>query len=201
MLSAEGSPWLIHDDTLERTSNGSGRVGQATDVVLQGLDAGAHLHPAFSGEPLPRLEAAARVCRELGLCANVEIKPARGCEVISGDVVARRVLELWAGNSLPLVSSFSEVALQAARAVAPQLPLALLCEKPPVDWPDRLDELGAYSLHCAAEWVDGSLLALAQSRGTPVLCWTVNDRRQAESLFSQGVTSVISDRIDLLLGV
>ena len=201
MLSAENTPWLIHDETLERTSNGSGRVCEATDAVLHGLDAGVHLHRAFSGEPLPRFEAAAQLCRERGLCANVEIKPARGFEAISGDVVARQILDLWAGAPLPLVSSFSEVALQAARAAAPQLPLAYLCEKPPADWPGRLDVLGVYSLHCAADWADDSLLAVAQSRGTPVLCWTVNNRRQAESLLRRGVTSVISDRIDLLLGL
>ena len=123
MLSADGSPWLIHDETLERTTSGVGRVCDASDAVLQRIDAGSRLHRAFAGEPLPTFAAAATLCRELGLMANVEIKPAAGFEAITGEVVARQLVELWRGAPLPLVSSFSEVALAAARRVSAQLPI------------------------------------------------------------------------------
>ena len=53
MLSASGTPWLIHDETLERTTNGAGRVCDTPDGVLQTLDAGVFRHPSFAGEPLP----------------------------------------------------------------------------------------------------------------------------------------------------
>lgn len=198
MLSADGTPWLIHDETLERTTNGSGQVCTTTDAVLQGLDAGIHNHHAFAGEPLPRLESIALSCRELGLMANVEIKPATGFEAVTGEVVARRIVELWKDAPLPLVSSFSEVALEAARHVAPQLPLAYLCVRPPADWISRLGALGAYSLHCSSEEIDDSVLRTASTCDIPVLCWTVNKRHVAESLLKRGVTSVFSDRIDLM---
>ncbi|MFZ2854812.1 MAG: glycerophosphodiester phosphodiesterase family protein, partial [Rhodocyclaceae bacterium] len=97
MLSADGSPWLIHDETLARTTDGVGRVCDARDTDLARLDAGRHHHPAFRGEALPTLAAAAALCRRLGLLANVEIKPAAGFEAVSGEVVARRVLDLWHG--------------------------------------------------------------------------------------------------------
>ena len=198
MLSADGSPWLIHDETLERTTSGVGRVCDASDVELRRLDAGSYRHHAYADEPLPTLAAAAALCRELGLMVNVEIKPAAGFDAITGEVVARQVVELWQGAELPLVSSFSEVALAVARRVAPQLPLAGLCERPPGDWVQRLAALGGFSLHCAAEAVDDELLALAARAGVPVLCFTVNDPCVARSLFTRGVRSVFSDRIDLL---
>ncbi|MFZ4537808.1 glycerophosphodiester phosphodiesterase [Propionivibrio sp.] len=197
MLSADGSPWLIHDETLERTTNGRGRVCATPDAVLRNLDAGSYRHRAFAGEPLPTLEAAAALCRELGLMANVEIKPASGFEAITGEVVARRVIELWSGVQLPLVSSFSELALETARHAAPQLPLGCLWVRPPADWRARLDALAAFSLHCAADKLDDSLLCAARAAGIPVLCYTVNDQSVAEALFRRGVASVFSDRIDV----
>ncbi len=201
MLSADGSPWLIHDETLERTTDGTGRVCDTPDAVLQKLDAGAFQHRAYAGEPLPTFETAAASCLELGLLANVEIKPAAGFEAITGEVVARRILDLWRGAPLPLVSSFSGVALEAARRVAPHLPLGYLWTTPPVDWRSRLDALGGFSLHCAASKLDDSVLEEAKARGIPVLCYTVNDRPTAELLLKRGVTAVFSDRIDALIGL
>jgi glycerophosphoryl diester phosphodiesterase len=198
MLSADGSPWLIHDETLERTTDGFGRVCATHDDDLRRCDAGAYRHRAFAGESLPTLEAAAALCRQLGLMANVEIKPAAGFETQTGDVVARQVLALWQGAPLPLVSSFSEISLQAARRAAPHLPLGCLWQAPPRDWWQRINALGALTLHCAAGALDDDLLAEARVNGIPVLCYTVNDPRQAEVLFGRGVAAVFSDRIDCL---
>jgi len=196
MLSADGSPWLIHDETLQRTTDGAGRVCRTRDAGLRRLDAGVRRHRAFAGEPLPTLEAAALLCRQLGLQANVEIKPAAGFEAQTGEVVARRVLELWQGAPLPLVSSFSEIALQAARRAAPQLPLGCLWRTPPADWRARLGALAALTLHCAAASLADQVLDEARASKIPVLCYTVNDPQQAAALFSRGVAAVFSDRID-----
>lgn len=197
MLSADGTPWVIHDETLERTTTGSGRVCETSDEVLRRIDIGSPLHKAFAGEPMATFEAKTLRCHELGLQANVEIKPAEGHEVETGDVVARRILSLWEGRPLPLVSSFSFAALQAARKVAPSLPLGFLYSKAPADWLQRFDDLAGYSLHCAKD-VDDAVLAQAKARKIPVLCYTVNDPRQAQSLFDRGVTAVFSDRLDLM---
>ncbi len=201
MLSADGTPWVIHDETLERTTSGAGQVCASSDAVLRSLDAGGYQHRSYAGEPLPTFEALAALCRELGIQANVEIKPATGFEAITGEVVTRKILEFWQGSPLPLVSSFSEVALVAARRVSPELPLGFLWDMPPADWLSRVDAVGAYSLHCSAKGADESVVSAAKANGIPVLCWTVNDRALAESLLGRGVTSVICDRIDRMLGV
>ena len=200
MLSADGSPWLIHDETLERTTSGAGRVGDTSDDALRRLDAGSHQHLAFAGEGVPTLAAAAALCRELGLLANVEIKPSSGSEALTGEVVARHLVELWRGAPLPLVSSFSEVALEAARRVSSRLPIGQLWVRPPDDWRSRLAALDGFSVHCAAGEVDEQLLDDAAAAGIPVLCWTVNQPEVAQSLWACGVSSVFSDRIDLFSG-
>jgi glycerophosphoryl diester phosphodiesterase len=141
------------------------------------------------------------LCRELGLMANVEIKPAAAFDAITGEVVARSVVELWSGAPLPLVSSFSEEALAAARHAVPALPLGCLWVSPPADWRRRLDALAAFSVHCAAGKLDDAVLAAAHAGEIPVLCYTVNDRQTAQSLLERGVASVFSDRIDVLTGL
>lgn len=201
MLSADGSPWVIHDETLARTTSGSGLVCAASDALLAGLDAGIRHHRAFVGEPLPSLSAIASLCRELGLQANVEIKPAAGFERVTGEVVARHILELWQGAALPLVSSFSSDSLAAARQVSSELPIGHLWEQAPADWAARLDALDAWSLHCHYEKADDALLAAARAKGVPVLCWTVNERPAANALLARGVSAVFSDRIDRMQGL
>ena len=201
MLSADGTPWLIHDETLERTTDGQGKVCETSDAVLAMLDAGVRHHRAYAGEPLPTFAAVAARCRALGLRANVEIKPAAGFEAQTGEAVARVILEHWSGDALPLVSSFSDAALAAARRVAPALPLGYLWDVPPEDWLERAARHGVYSLHCSAHGASEAVLAAARAHDIPVLCWTVNDRAQAESLLARGVTSVICDRIGAMRGL
>lgn len=190
MLSADGTPVLIHDETLERTTNGIGRVCETPDAVLFSLDAG-------NGERIPTLAEAAALCRQYGLFANVEIKPATGHEARTGEVVAAAVQSLWAEAPVPLLSSFSLPALACAQSTAPELPRGLLYEKVPPDWRDDAERYGAATLHCAAKQVTDITLAEAAAAHMPVICYTVNDPAQAERLFSRGVSAVFTDRLDL----
>jgi glycerophosphoryl diester phosphodiesterase len=190
MLSADGTPVLIHDETLERTTNGAGKVCETPDAALFALDAGG-------GERIPRFAEAAALCRELGLLANVEIKPAAGHAERTGEVVSAQAARLWAGAMRqPLLSSFDPVALAVARDVAPGMPRGMLFEVVPDDWPARLTELGAFSLHCDATGLADETLAEAVARGVPVLCYTVNEAEVAKSLFARGVSGLFTDRLD-----
>lgn len=198
MLSADKTPWLIHDETLMRTTNAEGRVCDSNDMQLRLLDAGTAHHPAFAGEAMPTLADAACLCRELGLYVNLEIKPAAGHEALTGEVVASAARELWASAPPPLLSSFSVPALFAARAAAPELPIACLYDQPPADWLTRFHELAAATLHCHASAIDDSLLQLATTQQIPLLAFTVNEPATAAALFRRGVAAVFTDRIDLI---
>jgi glycerophosphoryl diester phosphodiesterase len=194
MLSGDGTPVLMHDETLERTTNGRGPVGETSDAELFALDAG-------SGERIPRFEEAAVLCRELGLLANVEIKPACGHEERTAATVARMTLELWRGAELlPLISSFSLTALAVARDLAPGIPRGILYEAVPAGWMDELARLGVVSLHCDAGLLDENILLEARSRRVPVLCYTVNQIEMATLLFGMGVSALFTDRLDLFAG-
>lgn len=191
MLSADSTPVLIHDETLERTTDGVGHVCETPDSVLFALDAG-------SGERIPRFAEAAALCREYGLLANVEIKPAAGYERQTAEVVARQTRALWQGAAvMPLISSFSLEAVEIARDLAPEIPRGLLFEQVPPDWQQEMERLQAATLHCSARYLDDVALSEAHARGIPVLCYTVNTPDQAHDLFGRGVSAVFTDRLDL----
>src|SRR5258706_2440256 len=136
MLEKDGLPVIIHDETLERTTNGRGRVPDMSYRDLARFDAG-------KGNRIPKYEEAARLCLELGLWANVEIKPAKGYERPTGEARSRLTKELWKGAPLgPLLSSFSIEALEAARTAAPDLPRGYLVDKIPAGWRDTMQRLG-----------------------------------------------------------
>lgn len=199
MLSADGTPLLIHDETLERTTDGSGRVAETPLARLCQLDAGHRFHRAYAGERLPTLQQTLDACLALGLAANIEIKPAAGLEAETGAAVARLVetsAQRW--QDVPLLfSSFSEPALAAAREAAPTLPRALLVKAIPADWPARLRNLECHALHCVARHLQPEQAQEITAAGYPLACYTVNRPEDAARLFAAGVAAIITDRLDL----
>jgi len=149
------------------------------------------------GERIPRFEDAARLARELGLWVNVEIKPAHGFERRTGAAVARMAADLWRGADLqPLLSSFSPVALAAARDAEPQLPRGLLLTRLPPHWLEMLRDLDCAALHCNYRVLKARVIDDAHAAGCAVLAWTVNDRRPARRLLGLGVDCLVTDRLD-----
>jgi glycerophosphoryl diester phosphodiesterase len=198
VLAADGVPVLLHDDTVDRTSNGRGPVNALDSRSLAGLDAGSWFGPAFKGEPVPRFEEAAGLCVSLGLWANIEIKPTSGAEKETGRKAASIARAAWKGISpQPLLSSFQPESLAAAREVAPELPRGLLFDAVPSDWLERLQTLGCMALHCNAEKLDQELARTIKDAGYGLAVWTVNDANQAKRLFAMGVDAIFTDRLDI----
>lgn len=201
MLSGDGTPILIHDETVDRTTNGSGWVAQMSDDQLLALSLAKGAHTAFVDERIPRFCDAARRCQALGLLANVEIKPAEGFERATAEQVVAMSRELWRNQVPPLLSSFSETALAIARDLAPELPRALLVERVPGDWQARIDALGCVALHCSARQPGWRWLAPARGHGLAVRCYTVNRPGQAARLFARGVDAIFTDALEELFPV
>lgn len=199
-LTADGQAVVFHDDRLERTTDGRGRLADATLAELRGLDAGGWFAPAFSGERVPTVTEALAAIAALGLGANIEIKPEPGRDEAVARAVLLAALAAWpADRAPPLVSSFSLQALAAARQVAPGWPRGLLVDRLPSDWRDITVELGCAAVHCGHRALDARTVASVRDSGLLVLAWTVNDPRRARRLWDWGVTGIFSDVPDRLL--
>ncbi len=118
-LTADGVPVLLHDDTLERTAGGHGRLADARLVDLAGMDAGAWFHPRFAGTRIPNLVQALVCWQEHGLLPLIEQKAGAGQDAaLLGRTVAAQVARSWRGQP-PLLISFSIAALVAVPAGGP----------------------------------------------------------------------------------
>ncbi|WP_170959041.1 glycerophosphodiester phosphodiesterase [Magnetospirillum sp. 15-1] len=193
-LSRDGVPLVFHDDTLERTTTGAGPVADHHWAAIAGLDAGSWFAPAFAAEKVPSLEQVLRLCLELGLAVNMEIKPDPGRETATAEAALALALGLWPdGAPPPVVSSFHSACLEAARRAAPHWPRGLLAERLPADWLGQARRLDASALHLDHRFLEAGQVANARAAGLAVRTYTVNDPVRAALLREWGVAAIFSD--------
>ncbi|HXV23406.1 MAG TPA: glycerophosphodiester phosphodiesterase [Alphaproteobacteria bacterium] len=198
-LSFDNVVLLMHDERLERTTDGAGYVADHSAAELKRLDAGAWKGPRFAGEPIPTLSEAIALMSRLGMGANIEIKPCTGREVETGRRVAQELRRNWPRGHGLLLSSFSPAALEAARSAAPELPRGLLVEAPPPDWPTTVRRLGCQSINPWHEELGPETVEAARGMGIIAIVYTVNDPARAAALLEAGVASIITDMPERLI--
>ena len=196
-LSADGVVFLLHDTTLERTTNGQGLAAELDWAALSRLDAGSWHSPQYAGEPLLSLASLARWCIAHDCLLNIEIKPTPGTDWYSGEVIAREAARLWEGQAaVPLLTSFSTEALAAARKVAPDLPRGLLLDTLSEGWLEQARALGCVAVVCHHPLWDAATVARVHDAGMRCLSYTVNDQTVAAQLIALGTDGLITDRVD-----
>ena len=209
MLPADDIAVLMHDPKFGRTVRGAGRVIDRSAHELVQLDAGAWHSPAFVGERVPLLKDALQFCRTHSIWPNIEIKPVPGHEERTGRIVAREIAAFYADairpggdraekidRRVPLLSSFSETALDAARREAPDVPRGLLVDVVAPDWRSALDRLGCASLHANHANVTRETVQQVKAGGFWLFCFTVNKLHRAREILEWGVDAFCTDRID-----
>lgn len=198
-LSRDKVAILLHDDTLDRTSNAVGRANEFDFAQLSEFDFGSWHSADYVGEPIPTLACIANFTIGKQLHSNIEIKPNVGWERQTGHWVAIQARRLWHNAQLPpLLSSFSIEALEAAAQAAPELPRALLIEHPINEVAvlmQQMHALGCVGLNIDYRLLTAELLAACQAAGFFVCVWTVNEAEQIAALFAQGVDAVITDEV------
>ena len=196
-LSADGVPFLLHDDTLDRTTNARGRGADRSWSELSRLDAGGWHSRAYAGEPPASLEAVATWMRGNDHWLDLEIKPTKGDEDRTGRVVAAEVQRLWAGDAMPpLLSSFRPDALLGARAAVPTLQRALLVDTHWPHWLTVAQQLGCVAVITNYNLMDAPVLHSLRAAGLRALCYTVNDPAPVQQLLALGIDGLITDAVD-----
>ena len=176
-LTRDGAVVVMHDWTLERTTDGSGAVCDRTLAEIRGLDAGAWFGSAFRGTRVPTL---AEVLAAVGLPVNVELKPV-GDDGLEACALA--VVESASALARVVFSSFDAGALERLRACAAGATLAVLWDAGPVaDAVGRARRVGARALHLRKDRTTPDALAAAAAAGLPVRAWTVNERGEIDRL-------------------
>jgi glycerophosphoryl diester phosphodiesterase len=198
-LSADGVPFLMHDDSLERTTTGHGPAANTPWETLATLDAGLWHSPAYAGTGLPTLETVLRYCQAEGLQVNLELKPSPGHANDTGAAVAHCIEQWWPSKGMlppPLLSSFQPAALYAAQDAAPHLPRGLLLDSLWHGWQDTAMKLECKAVIAHHSLWDRALMAQAKALQLHALSYTVNDAATAWRLAQLGLDGLITDRID-----
>jgi glycerophosphoryl diester phosphodiesterase len=203
-LSADGVPVVIHDFTVDSTTDGSGRVAEQSLAQLLELDAGFHFDPQYAGERIPTLE---EVFAEVGqqLLINVEMKVMGRSDYGMGEAVAKLVHQFGLEKRI-IVSSFNPFALRALNRAAPQLPLGLLYSPLPYSWLARflawtMRDLSFQAVHPHVSMANRAAIQRAHALARQVITWTVDDADQMRKLAAWGVDGIITNHPDRLRDV
>jgi glycerophosphoryl diester phosphodiesterase len=227
-LTAGGELVVIHDDTLERTSDARQvypdrspwAVGSFTLSELRQLDFGswyvekdpfrqiqsgavsADQAAGYRGARIPTLEEAVAFTRDHDWRVNIEIKDATGtpADPLIVAAVLRQVAELGMGERV-IISSFNHDYLRQVRDADPTIATAALVAGPHPDPLGLLRELGAVAYNPSLKTLDMDQLAAVRAAGYGVNVWTVNDPADMRRLIEAGATGIFTDFPQVLAGV
>ncbi len=188
-LHPEGGLFLLHDLTLERTTDGHGLAADCAWQRLRQLDAGGQQHIPTLDETLDLIDQRAQV--------NIELKTWDGTAAAVAECLRARLADGWPASSF-MVSSFHLPELYEFKQLLPEIPIAVLLCGVPLDWAACASELQAVALNQSAEFVDARLVADAKARGLAVNVYTVNDAAEYARLAALGVDGVFTDVPDRL---
>jgi glycerophosphoryl diester phosphodiesterase len=199
-LSLEDRAVVFHDDTLERTTDGTGPVSATPLGDLLSRDAGSYFDFKYRGERIPTLEEALTLLPSLGLGCDLEMKPDLGREQALAETVASTIERVWPkAFPFPLVTSFSALAIEAFADLAPHVPRGYLTTELPSDWQERAERFGAAAVICEYKSLKIENVREVSRAGLPLLVYTINQVSRADQLFAWGIDSVISDAPDAIL--
>ena len=208
--TADGVPVVMHDDALDRTTNGHGSVRDAFWADMAALDAGSWRSPEHAGEPVPTLDDVLTWARgeRIGLVLELKQPPPASGRPRDDGLVASVVAALRTHDLVErtLIISFDHPAVAEAIALEPRARGALLTEGP-----ELVDPLaparavtGVLGLHVRWRWASERLCRAAHDAGLHVHAWGLGhpiDPRAVRRLLDLGVDSLSADAPDELLGI
>lgn len=186
-LTKDGHLILMHDATVDRTTNGSGKIANLTLTEIRQFDAG-------SGERVPTLDEALALLTG-NVILQIELKgPGTAQPTVSAVMNAGKEEHV-------VLTSFMHQELRDVQRLNPRLRLGALWGRLPADVIQQMKQLGAEALHVWHEFVDQPLIAEAHAQGLLVRAWNTSNAEDMRRLIALGVDAIGSDRPDVLLEV
>jgi glycerophosphoryl diester phosphodiesterase len=186
VLTADGVPILMHDDSLKRTTGIDRLVAETRRADLP--------------SDVPTFEEAIACWGEWGLGCNVEIKPTQGREAETARVAVATLRRCWPSHlPQPLLSSFKDASLAAAYQAAPEFARALLIEQVADDWRARAEAVAATAINTDGKRLTAVRAVEIRKAGFALGVYTINDGDVAKALVGMGVQCVITDVPDVIL--
>ncbi len=200
-VTSDGEVILLHDETLDRTTTGTGLPTDQTLEAIRLLDAGSWFSQEYEGEPIPTLAEALDTVKDR-ILINIEIKS----EAVEHGVVPKvaALVEEHGMIDQVVVSSFSPEALSRMKTTNPAIVTATLFNKDLHTGGDPLEivqEVGSRGFNISSKRVTLEMIERCHKHGIPVAVYTVNDETEMLRLMAMGVDAVFTDHPDLMIEV
>lgn len=198
-LTKDGELIIVHDFTIDHTTDSEGLVTEKTLAELKALDAGSWFDEKFAGTRIPTLNETFEAVGD-NLYINVEIKTFSQDGDGTEDALAR-CIDNHKMSERVIVSSFNPYVLKRFRSIAPDIPIGyLLHPMSPIKEPYKILPPTEYeALHLFHEMVNDEQMTFAKEHNLFVNCWTVNETDIALRLKATGVNCVMTDYPDLMI--
>ncbi len=191
-LTGDGVPVVLHDERVDRTTDGSGRVDALTAADLARLDAGGWFAERFRGEPLPTLRDVLDWAQGNTLALHLELKDAptmAGDGLVAAVSAAVEDAGLWSRTTL---SSYNHERLVEASRQHPGVRTAILFDFGLYEPWDYVRSVKASAIHCRWDWVDTALVSAARQQGIAVRAFGASDRAALELVIRTAGAGVIT---------
>ena len=187
-LTRDGEVVVMHDDTLDRTTDGRGRLARHTLAELRALDAGSWFDRRFAGEGVPTL---GEVLAAVGLPINVELKAGGGSGL---EARTLEIVEAAGALGRIIFSSFDPASLKRLRQLTADAQIGVLWARPRFSQALAIAKrVAARAVHIRKTLASPRGLAAARDAGLVTRVWTVNEPREFAPLERAGASGVFTD--------
>ncbi|HTQ58750.1 MAG TPA: glycerophosphodiester phosphodiesterase family protein [Candidatus Solibacter sp.] len=195
-LSRDARFVAIHDDSLDRTTNGQGKVHDQTLAALRRLDAGSWFGSEYAGERIPTLEEILEFTKKNDVVFYLELKPSGSW---GGEHALIGALRESGEVARVMVISFDPAILAGLRDIEPTLMTGVLYDGQLADPLKSATDAGARQVVVRGDLVTPSLINEAHKRDLQVVCWTINQPAHIRLLIAAGVDGIMSDYPDRIV--
>ena len=199
-LSADGELVIIHDELVDRTTNGTGAVKDKTLRELRELDASGSFHGLYGINRIPTLMEYFDLIRGTDILTNIELKTS----VFTYPGIEEKTLTLIDRYDLRariVISSFNHYSVLRMQALAPDIAYGFLEESRLIDTPGYTASHHVQAVHPEFHMVDETFMEDAQKHGLAVNVWTVNTEEDMREMVDLGVGMIIGDHPDICRNV
>jgi glycerophosphoryl diester phosphodiesterase len=200
-MTRDGELVVIHDETVDRTTDGHGPVGNYTLEELRKLDAGSQFDRKFAGEKIPTLREVLELCTAAGVGVVVEIK-SPGLYVGMVEKTVALIGEMWTRGAENIwCISFDHAAIRQVRALDPSIPLGYLYEYFEQEFVRPDDTVQAYCPYFRTALAHPEQIVRAHELGKFVFVYTVDEEQDMRQVVAAGIDGMVSDRPSLLKSI
>jgi glycerophosphoryl diester phosphodiesterase len=199
-VTRDGVPVVIHDNRVDRTTDGHGAISEMTLAEVKRLDAGARFGDRFRGEKIPTLAEVLNGPGKRGI-VNIELKSGKLSNVGLETAAIAQAIEQTDAVDRVIVSSFNHFALHRIHALDADLPLGFLYfNRVPISFPYAAARplASPTALHPRFVIVTSGFMKWARGKGYKINTWTVDDPDEMRRLIALGIDSIMTNKPDVL---